>query len=91
MSLAAAGLQIADKKGSLKGPDIKAALESLRDWYPFNTKNALGVGPYTITDKDHRPTSVASLYTVKNGKIVLFDKIDMKKMFPDKWQSWLGW
>ena len=91
VSLAAAGLQIADKKGSLKGPDIKAALESLRDWYPFNTKNALGVGPYTITSKDHRPTSIASLYTIKNGKIVLFDKIDMKKAFPDKWQSWLGW
>ncbi len=90
-SLAAAGLQAADKKGSLKGPELKAALESLKGWYPFNTKNALGVGPYTITDKDHRPTSIASLYTIKNGKIEPFDKIDMKKMFPDKWQSWLGW
>jgi branched-chain amino acid transport system substrate-binding protein len=91
VSLAVAGLAAADKKGSLKGPDIKAALESLKDWYPFNTKNALGVGPYTITPKDHRPTSVASLYRVNKGKIELFDKIDMKKAFPDKWQSWLGW
>jgi branched-chain amino acid transport system substrate-binding protein len=91
VSLAVAGLAAADKKGSLKGPDIKAALESLKDWYPFNTQNALGVGPYTITDKDHRPTPVASLYRVEKGKIVLFDKIDMRKAFPDKWQSWLGW
>jgi branched-chain amino acid transport system substrate-binding protein len=91
VSLAAAGLAAADKKGSLKGPEIKAALESLKDWYPFNKENALGVGPYTITDKDHRPTSVALLYTIKDGKIVLFDKIDMKKQFADKWQSWLGW
>ncbi len=91
VSLAVAGLAAADKKGSLKGPDIKAALESLKDWYPFNTTNALGVGPFTITDKDHRPTSVASLYRVNKGKIELFDKIDMKKAFPEKWQSWLGW
>ncbi len=91
VSLAVAGLAAADKKGKLSGPDIKAALESLKDWYPFDTKNALGVGPYTITDKDHRPTSVASLYRVNKGKIELFDKIDMKKAFPEKWQSWLGW
>ena len=91
VSLAVAGLAAADKKGKLSGPDIKAALESLKDWYPFDTKNALGVGPYTITDKDHRPTSVASLYRVNKGKIELFDKIDMKKAFPEKWQSRLGW
>jgi branched-chain amino acid transport system substrate-binding protein len=91
VSMAKAGLEAADKKGALKGPEIKAALESLKGWYPFNKENALGVGPYTITDKDHRPTSVASLYTIKDGKIVLFEKIDMKKAFPDKWQSWLGW
>ena len=91
VSMAKAGLEAADKKGTLKGPEIKAALESLKDWYPFNKENALGVGPYTITDKDHRPTPVASLYTIKDGKIVLFEKIDMKKAFPDKWQSWLGW
>ena len=81
----AAGLQRADKEGKLDGPGIKAALESLKDWYPFDTKNALGVGPYTITDKDHRPTPVASLYTIKDGKIVLFEKINMKEQFPDKW------
>jgi branched-chain amino acid transport system substrate-binding protein len=91
VSMAKAGLEAADKKGALKGPEIKAALESLKDWYPFNKENALGVGPYTITDKDHRPTPVASLYTIKDGKIVLFEKIDMKKAFPDKWASWLGW
>lgn len=91
VSLAAAGLGIADKKGKLDGPTIKAALESLRDWYPFDTQNALGVGPYTITDTDHRPTPVATLYTIKDGKIELFEKINMKEKFPDKWQSWLGW
>ena len=91
VSLGAAGLQRADKKGNIDGPSLKAALESLRDWYPFDTKNALGVGPYTITDKDHRPTPVASLYTIKDGKIVLFEKIDMREKFPEQWPKWLGW
>ena len=63
---------------------MKAALESLRDWYPFDTKDALGVpGPYTITDKDHRPTPVVNLYTIKDGKIVPFVKINMKEQFPN--------
>lgn len=91
VSLAVAGLTIADKQGKMDGPSIKAALETLKDWYPFNVKNALGVGPYTITDKDHRPTSVASLYTIKDGNIVEFDKVDMKQKFPKEWPTWLGW
>lgn len=91
VSMAAAGLKIADKKGKLDGPSIKAALETFKDWSPFDTPNALGRSNYTITDKDHRPTPVATLYTIKDGKIVFFGKIDMKQKFPDKWQSWLGW
>jgi branched-chain amino acid transport system substrate-binding protein len=91
VSMAAGGLGIADKKGKLSGPAIKAALESFRDWYPFNVKNALGRPGTTITDKDHRPSPVVNLYTIKNGKIVLFKQINMKEKFPDKWQSWLGW
>jgi branched-chain amino acid transport system substrate-binding protein len=91
VSMAVAGLKIADKKGKLDGPSIKAALESFKDWSPFDTPNALGRSNYTITDTDHRPTPVSTLYTIKDGKIVFFGKIDMKEKFPDKWQSWLGW
>lgn len=91
VAMAVGGLSIADKKGSLKGPDVKAALESFRDWSPFDTPNAFGRPPYTITDKDHRPSGVAMIYTVKDGKITLLEKIDMKEKFADKWMSWLGW
>jgi len=91
VSMAVAGLKAADKKGKLDGPTIKGELESLKNWYAFDTNNALGVGPYTVTAEDHRPTGVASLYYIKDGKIQLFEKIDMKKQFADKWQSWLGW
>jgi len=91
VSMAAAALGIADKKGKLDGPAIKAALESFKDWYPFNTPNALGRPGTTITDKDHRPSPVSVLYTIKDGKIVFFHQINMKEKFPDKWESWLGW
>jgi hypothetical protein len=73
------------------GPTIPAALLSLHDWYPFDTKDALGRPPTTITPTDHRPSPVSLLYTIKDGKIKFFTKIDMKEKFPDKWQSWLGW
>jgi branched-chain amino acid transport system substrate-binding protein len=91
VAMATSGLKIADKKGKLDGPSIKAALESFKDWSPFDTPNALGRSNYTITDKDHRPTPVASLYVIKDGKIALLQSINMKEKFPDKWQSWLGW
>jgi len=84
-------LAIADKKGKLDGPSIKAAFETFRDWQPFGVKGALGRPLVTITSTDHRPSSVSLLYTIKNGKITLLKKIDMKKKFPDKWMSWLGW
>ncbi len=89
VSMAAGALSAA--KGNLDGPSLKAALESFRDWYPFNTPNALGRPGTTITDKDHRPSPVVNLYTIKDGKIVLFQQINMKEKFPDKWESWLGW
>ncbi|MBI5568521.1 MAG: ABC transporter substrate-binding protein [Desulfomonile tiedjei] len=91
VSMAVSGLQKADKKGKLDGPKIKAELETLKDWSPFDTPNALGRSGYTVTPEDHRPTPVSLLYTIKDGKIVPLTQINMKEKFPDKWQSWLGW
>jgi branched-chain amino acid transport system substrate-binding protein len=91
VSLMAAGLSLADERGSLEGPAIKDALESLRGWSAFGKENALGRPPVTITATDHRVSSIVGLYTIKDGKIELFEKIDMKEKFPDKWGSWLGW
>ncbi len=90
VNMAADGLRIADKEAKLNGPGIKAALESFRDWSPFGVPNALGRTPVTVTDTDHRPSSVTLLYTIKDGQIKFFSKIDMKERFPDKWASWLG-
>lgn len=91
VSLAKAGLEAAMKQEKLDGPTIKASMESLTDWYPFNTKNALGRGPYTITGTDHRPTPTSLLYIIKDGKIQLLKAIDMKEKFPTEWPTWLGW
>jgi len=91
VSFATWGLGVADKAGKVDGPGIKASLETMKDWYPFNQKNALGRGPYTVTPEDHRPSAVALLYQIKDGKIVLFREMNMKERFADKWQSWLGW
>jgi branched-chain amino acid transport system substrate-binding protein len=89
-------LAIADKKepivrGKPAGPRILAAFETFRDWQPFGVKGALGRPPVTYTDTDHRPSSVSMIYVIKDGKIQLLEQIDMKKKFPDKWMSWLGW
>jgi len=91
VSMAASGIKGALAKGKLEGPVIKDAMESLKDWYPFDTKNALGRGPYTVTATDHRPTPVSLLYVIKDGKIELMKQINMKEQFPKEWESWLGW
>jgi branched-chain amino acid transport system substrate-binding protein len=90
-SMIKAALEIADKKNALNGPGIKAAFESFKNWDSFGTKGALGAPAKTITSTDHRPTSVATLYRIKDGKLQFMEKIDMKKKFPKKWMSWLGW
>ena len=77
-------LATADKKGKLDGPAIKAAFETFKDWQPFGIKGAVGRPLVTITDKDHRPSSVSLIYSIKGGKITLLKEIDMKKKFADK-------
>ncbi|MFH0825493.1 MAG: ABC transporter substrate-binding protein [Pseudomonadota bacterium] len=91
VSMAVGALKAADKKGKLDGPSLRATLETFKDWSPFDKPNAFGRPPYTITDKDHRPSSVSMVYQIKDGKIQLMQKVDMKAKFPDKWDSWLGW
>jgi branched-chain amino acid transport system substrate-binding protein len=91
VAMAVGGLKIADKQGKLDGPTIRAAFESFKDWAPFDTPNALGRPPYTITADDHRPSAVSLIYTIKDGKITPLKKMDMKTAFPKEWPTWLGY
>jgi branched-chain amino acid transport system substrate-binding protein len=84
-------IKIADKKGQLNGPGIKAALETFRNWNPLGLDNGLGRPGITYTPTDHRPSPVAQIYWIKGGKIQLLKKTDMKAKYPDKWMSWMGW
>jgi branched-chain amino acid transport system substrate-binding protein len=88
--LAAKALEIADQKGQVNGPGIKAALESLQNWSPFDKPGYLGLPPITITPEDHRPTSISRVYKIQNGKFELINEVDMKNKFPDQWPKWLG-
>jgi branched-chain amino acid transport system substrate-binding protein len=75
----------ADKAGKLNGPGIKEAFETIRDWTP-----GLGRPPITITPTDHRPGSFIRIYRIEKGKFALLQEIDLKKRWPEKWDSWLG-
>jgi branched-chain amino acid transport system substrate-binding protein len=55
----AAAMQAADKKGQLNGPGIKAAVESMKDFVPFETDGMCPAA--TWTDKDHRSVDMVTL------------------------------
>ncbi len=84
-------LKRADKAGKLNGPGIKEAFETFRNWSPNNTPNALGRSPVTVTSDDHRPGSYVRVYIIKQGKFDLLSEVDLKKRWPDRWSTWLGW
>jgi len=60
-------LKIADKKGELNGPGIKAALETLKD---FDT-GGLAANKITFTATDHRPFMTVNIMEFQKGKMVL--------------------
>ena len=73
-------LNVADKKGALNGPGVKAALETLKD---FDTG---GLTPkVTFTSTDHRPSMSAKIYEYQKGKLVLKQTIELPRK-----KEWLG-
>jgi len=73
-------LKIADKKGELNGPGVKAALETFKD---FDTGGLTPKITYTATD--HRPNMSAKVYEYQGGKAVLKATIDLPRK-----AEWLG-
>jgi len=73
-------LKIADKKGELNGPGVKAALETFKD---FDTGGLTSKLTYTTTD--HRPNMSAKVYEYQGGKAVLKATIDLPRK-----AEWLG-
>jgi len=73
-------LKIADKKGELNGPGVKAALETFKD---FDTGGLTSKLTYTGTD--HRPNMSAKVYEYQGGKAVLKATIELPRK-----AEWLG-
>lgn len=73
-------LKIADKKGQLNGPGVKAALETFKD---FDTGGLTSKLTYTPTD--HRPNMSAKVYEYEGGKMVLKATIELPRK-----AEWLG-
>jgi len=74
-------LKIADKKGQLNGPGVKAALESLKN---FDT-GGLSVDKITFSATDHRPFMKVNIAEFQKGKIVLMKTMDLPRK-----AEWLG-
>ncbi|MFA6146815.1 MAG: ABC transporter substrate-binding protein [bacterium] len=74
-------LKIADKKGQLNGPGVKAALESLKN---FDT-GGLAANKITFTATDHRPFMTTNIMAFEKGKLVLKKTIDLPRK-----AEWLG-
>lgn len=73
-------LKIADKKGQLNGPGVKAALETIKDY------DTGGLTPkITFTPADHRPNMSAKVYEYAKGKLVLKQTIELPRK-----KEWLG-
>ncbi len=73
-------LKIADKKGQLNGPGVKAALETIKEY------DTGGLTPkITFAPDDHRPNMSAKVYEYSKGKLVLKKTIELPRK-----KEWLG-
>jgi len=74
-------LKIADKKGELTGPGVKAALETFKD---FDTGGL--TSKITFAPGDHRPNMSAKIYEYKGGKMAQKATIELPRK-----KEWLGY
>jgi len=77
----------ADKAGDLSGESIlKNGFETMD-----NFDIGLGIAPVSYNASDHRPGKTVTVYEIKEGKFDLVQKVNLAELWPDKWDSWLGW
>ncbi|MBI4806064.1 MAG: ABC transporter substrate-binding protein [Desulfovibrio sp.] len=80
MLVMAEGIKRAQAKGKLGGEEIKAALETLRDFDPMGL-----TPPISYFPDDHRPNMSVYLYAFKGGKLQLLAKQSLERK-----KEWLG-
>ena len=67
--------------GGFAGPNVRSALELLKDWDPDGLAPAI-----TVTRTDHRPSTVTRIMVVKNGRIAVVEQVSVERR-----KDWLGY
>lgn len=67
--------------GGFGGPNVRSALELLKDWDPDGL-----APPITVTRTDHRPSTVTRIVVVKNGRIGVVEQVTVERR-----KDWLGY
>jgi branched-chain amino acid transport system substrate-binding protein len=81
-------MAIADKQGGITGPNIKAAMEQMRDHVPAGLEGVCN--PSTWTSEDHRGTTKVAIYTTTyNGGDFQFN--EQSTVTVPRRDDWLGW
>lgn len=80
MLVMAEGIRLAAEKGDINGPNVKAALETLRDYDPMGL-----TPPISFYPDDHRPNMAVFLYRFENGKMKFVGSKSLKRR-----DDWLG-
>lgn len=68
------------RQEGLRGPSVRAALETLKEWDPEGLAPAI-----TITKTDHRPSTTTRIVTIRKGRIVVVKQITIERR-----KDWLG-
>ncbi|BCR04931.1 branched-chain amino acid ABC transporter substrate-binding protein [Desulfuromonas versatilis] len=81
-------MEMADKAGGITGPNIKKAMDQMKDHVPAGLEGVCT--PSTWTAEDHRGTTEVSVYTsdYKDGK---FTMTKMATEDVPRRAEWLGW
>ncbi|MGQ0549000.1 MAG: ABC transporter substrate-binding protein, partial [Armatimonadota bacterium] len=67
--------------GGFVGPNVRSALELLKDWDPEGL-----APPVTVTRTDHRPSTATRIVVVKNGRIGVVEQVTVERR-----KDWLGY
>jgi len=67
--------------GGVNGPNVRSALELLRNWDPEGL-----APPITVTRDDHRPSTTTRIVQVRNGRIGVLEQVTVERR-----KDWLGY
>lgn len=94
VNLIVTALRRVEAAGKLCMVDVAATRVAVRDAVRYEPIDMSGLGwpaPFLVTSTDHRPSSHVIIGQVVDGAPRTVGTIDMKALWPDLWDDWLGW